>query len=78
VVAGERRGKDDRKQNTMALLILTKGVGPDPTLAWPGWKQPDIPVEVDTGRFETSRTEAGVFKKLSLASLAKLSRLRYS
>ncbi len=23
------------------------GVGPDTTLAWPGWKQPDIPVEVD-------------------------------
>ncbi len=31
----------------------TKGVGPGPTLAWPGWKQPDIPVEVDTGRLET-------------------------
>ncbi len=28
----------------------TKGVGPGPTLAWPGWKQPDIPVEVDTDR----------------------------
>ncbi len=25
----------------------TKGVGPSTTLAWPGWKQPDIPVEVD-------------------------------
>ncbi len=31
----------------------TKGVGPGPTLAWPGWKQPEIPVEVDTGRLET-------------------------
>jgi hypothetical protein len=40
-----------------------KGVGPGPTLAWPGWKQPDIPVEVDTGRLETSRSEAGVLKK---------------
>ncbi len=30
-----------------------KGVGPSTTLAWPGWKQPDIPVEVDTGRLET-------------------------
>jgi hypothetical protein len=30
-----------------------KGIGPSPTLAWPGWKQPDIPVEVDTGRLET-------------------------
>ncbi len=25
------------------------------TLAWPGWKQPDIAVEVDTARLETSR-----------------------
>jgi hypothetical protein len=32
---------------------IAKGVGPGPTLAWPGWKQPDIPVEVDTGRLET-------------------------
>ncbi len=31
----------------------TKGVGPGLTLAWPGWKQPDIPVEVDTGRLQT-------------------------
>jgi hypothetical protein len=54
-----------------------KGVGPGPTLAWPGWKQPDIPVEVDTDRLETSRSEAGVLKKLSLASIAKLSRLKY-
>ena len=36
---------------------LVKGVGPGPTLAWPGWKQPDIPVEVDTARLETSRTD---------------------
>ncbi len=35
----------------------TKGVGPSTTLAWPGWKQPDIPVEVDTARLETSRTD---------------------
>jgi hypothetical protein len=27
------------------------------TLAWPGWKQPDIPVEVDTARLETSCTD---------------------
>ena len=58
--------------------VCTKGVGPGPTLAWPGWKQPDIPVEVDTYRLETSRTEAGVLKKLSLAGIAKLSRLKYS
>ncbi len=25
------------------------------TLAWPGWKQSVIAVEVDTGRLETSR-----------------------
>jgi hypothetical protein len=33
----------------------TKGVGPSTTLAWPGWKQPDIAVKVDTARLETSR-----------------------
>jgi hypothetical protein len=32
----------------------TKGVGPSTTLAWPGWKQPDIAVEVDKARLETS------------------------
>ncbi len=57
---------------------VTKGVGLGPTLAWPGWKQPDIPVEVDTDRLETSRLEAGVLKKLSLAGKAKLSQLKYS
>ena len=56
-------------------IRLPKGVGPGPTLAWPGWKRPDIPVEVDTDRLETSCTDAGVLKKLSLAGLAKLSRL---
>jgi hypothetical protein len=34
---------------------VSKGVGPGPTLAWPGWRQPDIPVEVDTDRLEMSR-----------------------
>jgi hypothetical protein len=33
----------------------TKGVGPGMTLAWPGWKQSVIAVEVDTGRLENSR-----------------------
>ncbi len=33
--------------------IVALWVGPGPTLAWPGWKQPDIAVEVDTGRLET-------------------------
>ncbi len=37
--------------------ISPKGVGSSTTLAWPGWKQPDIPVEVDTARLETSRTD---------------------
>jgi hypothetical protein len=54
------------------ILVLPKRVGPDTSLAWPGWKQPDIPVEVDTDRLETRRTEAGVLKKLSLAGIAKL------
>ena len=48
---------------TVNLLILLmcdrggtlKGVGRGPTLAWPGWKQSVIAVEVDTGRLETSR-----------------------
>jgi hypothetical protein len=35
--------------------LQAKGVGPGMTLAWPGWKQSDIAVEVDTGRLETSR-----------------------
>jgi hypothetical protein len=37
----------------LLYTVHAKGVGPGPTLAWPGWKQPDIPVEVDTGRLET-------------------------
>ncbi len=35
--------------------VSNKGVGRGPTLAWPGWKQSVIAVEVDTGRLETSR-----------------------
>jgi hypothetical protein len=34
---------------------IIKGVGPSTTLVRPGWKQPDIPVEVDTARLETSQ-----------------------
>jgi hypothetical protein len=37
--------------------LWPKGVGRGPTLAWPGWKQPDISVKVDTARLE-----AGQFK----------------
>ena len=40
---------------TMQYLVVPKGVGPGMTLAWPGWKQSVIAVEVDTGRLETSR-----------------------
>jgi hypothetical protein len=36
------------------LRVFLKGVGPSTTLAWPGWKQPDIPEEVDTARLKTS------------------------
>ncbi len=39
----------------LSWLVPSKGVGPSMTLAWPGWKQSDIAVEVDTGRLETSR-----------------------
>jgi hypothetical protein len=39
-------------------FVMYKGVGRGPTLAWPGWKQPDISVKVDTARLE-----AGQFKK---------------
>jgi hypothetical protein len=42
----------------LIYTVHTKGVGPGPTLAWPGWKQPDISVKVDTGRLK-----AGQFKK---------------
>jgi hypothetical protein len=40
------------------LCVVPKGVGPSTTLAWSGWKQPDLAVEVDTARLETS-----LFKK---------------
>ncbi len=42
-------------QGGLHCSIKLKGVGPSMTLAWPGWKQSDIAVEVDTGRLETSR-----------------------
>ncbi len=64
-------------EESFILSTFCNSVGPGPTLAWPGWKQPDIPVEVDTDRLETSRSEAGVLKKLSIAGIAKLSRLKY-
>ncbi len=42
------------------MIVTIKGVGPGPTLAWPGWKQPDISVKVDTARLE-----AGQFKNVA-------------
>jgi len=42
-------------QKDLARVVYPKGVGRGPTLAWPGWKQSVIAVEVDTGRLETSR-----------------------
>jgi hypothetical protein len=49
-------------KTTFAFVVLynrvycrIKGVGRGPTLAWPGWKQSVIAVEVDTGRLETIR-----------------------
>ncbi len=44
------------KEGTI-LKSHPKGVGPSTTLAWPGWKQSDIPVEMDTARLETSHTD---------------------
>ncbi len=46
--------------------VIDKEVKPSTTLAWPGWKQPDIPVEVDTARLETSRFKNGFAKCLLL------------
>jgi hypothetical protein len=40
----------------------TQGGRPSTNLAWPGWKQPDIPVEVDTARLETCRFKNGFAK----------------
>ena len=58
-------GQDSSSLSTLLISFLssltslqTKGVGRGPTLAWPGWKQPDISVKVDTARLE-----AGQFKK---------------
>ncbi len=40
----------------------SKGEGPSTTLAWPGWKQPDIAVKVDMARLETGRFKKGFVK----------------
>ncbi len=55
--------RDLQKQSSVWLQVVeTKGVELSTTLAWPGWKQPDIPVEVDTARLETSRFKNGAAK----------------
>jgi hypothetical protein len=57
-----------RAMATLARSHKTKGVGPGPTLAWPGWKQPDISVKVDTARLEAGQFKITInvplFKKL--------------
>ena len=40
--------------------VISKGVGPSTTLAWPGWKQPDISVKVDTARLATAGSRKAV------------------
>jgi hypothetical protein len=42
--------------------VSPKGVGPSTTLAWRGWKQLDVPVEVDTARLETCQFKNGFAK----------------
>ncbi len=37
------------------LSVIIKGVGPSTTLAWPGWRQPDISVKVDTAQLGRDR-----------------------
>jgi hypothetical protein len=54
-----------REYQNDVFVVSLKGLGPSTTVAWPGWKQPDIPVEVDTARLETSHM-------MSLAGIAKL------
>jgi hypothetical protein len=49
-------------------MVWHKGVGPSTTLACPGWKQPDIAVEVDTAQLETSRFKNGFAKCVLLYS----------
>ncbi len=39
----------------ISLWSQPRGVGLSTTLVWPGWKQPDISVKVDTAWLETSR-----------------------
>ena len=53
-----RRNWDSPNPSLASECAPPKGVGRGPTLAWPGWKQPDISVKVDTARLE-----AGQFKK---------------
>ncbi len=63
-IPGDRgvQGRRGRKGAEGIRYVMNKGVGPSKTLAWPGWKQPDIPVEVDTARLATCRFKNGFAK----------------
>ncbi len=47
---------------------VIKGVGPGPTLAWPGWRQPDIPVEVDTDLYSKRAGSKNVMQTVSYST----------
>jgi hypothetical protein len=55
--SGQNKRHMTPSEASITKRVTAKGVGPSATLAWPGWKQPDIAVEVDTARLETSRTD---------------------
>ncbi len=77
----EQPAKDDKKKvvsprsfggssgENNRYRLVSNGVGPSTTLAWPGCKQPDIPVEVDTERLETCRLKNGWFYKMCITVL---------
>jgi hypothetical protein len=49
---------------TIMAMGEYKGVGPSTTLAWPGCKQSDIAVEVETARFECTLMDTDTVKEL--------------
>ncbi len=60
-IPGDRgvQGRRGRKGAEGIRYFKNKGVGPSTTSAWPGWKQPDIPVEVDTARPQSKELVRG-------------------
>ncbi len=56
------RGREGGRWAGVEPYLPPKGVGPSTTLSWPGWKQPDNPVEVDTARLETCWFKNGFAK----------------